>query len=135
MKIRVDSFVKADLNSVWKTWNTPEDIKLWNATSDDWHTPSSSVDLKEGGKFTSRMEAKDGSMGFDFTGRYTRIIENQLIEYELDDGRSVKVEFIEEEGGVMVIEIFDAEPMNSPEMQQKGWQAIVNNFTRYVEDH
>lgn len=133
MKIRVETIVKSDIGSVWDAWNTPEDIMNWNASSEDWHTTSSSVDLREGGKFSSRMEAKDGSMGFDFSGIYTRIVDHHLVEYELEDGRSVKIEFIEEDEFVKVIETFDAEPSSSPDMQRDGWQAILNNFARYVE--
>jgi uncharacterized protein YndB with AHSA1/START domain len=133
MKITVETFVGSDIHSVWKAWNTPEDIVEWNAASEDWHTTWSAVDLREGGKFTSRMEAKDGSMGFDFAGTYTKVIENQLIEYKLGDERSVKVEFSVQEDGVKVIEEFDAETTNTPKMQRAGWQAIVDNFARYVE--
>jgi uncharacterized protein YndB with AHSA1/START domain len=133
MRITIETFVNSDIGSVWKAWNTPEDIVRWNAASDDWHTTSSTVDLREGGKFSSRMEAKDGSMGFDFWGTYTRVVENQLIEYELGDGRSVKIEFSEEDDGVRVVETFDAENENSPEMQRQGWQAILDRFARHVE--
>lgn len=133
MKITVETFVKSDITSVWKAWNTPEDIKKWNAASEDWHTTSSSVDLREGGQFTSRMEAKDGSMGFDFSGSYIKIVENQLIEYILDDGRSVQVAFHEEGDGVKVVETFEAEASNSPDLQRDGWQAILDNFARFVE--
>jgi len=133
MKITVETLVDSEISAVWKAWNTPDDIQEWNTASEDWHTTSSSVDLEKGGKFTSRMEAKDGSMGFDFSGTYTKVVENRLIEYDLDDGRSVKVEFIEEEDGMKVIETFDAETENSPEMQREGWQAILNNFARFVE--
>ena len=133
MEITIETFVKSDITSVWKAWNTPDDIKRWNAASDDWHTTASSIDLREGGQFKSRMEAKDGSMGFDFSGTYTRVVDNQLIEYDLDDGRSVKIEFRTEEGGVRVIETFEAEATNSPEMQRDGWQAILDNFRRFVE--
>ena len=97
MEITIETFVKSDITSVWKAWNTPDDIKRWNAASDDWHTTVSSIDLREGGQFKSRMEEKDGSMGFDFSGTYTRLIDNQLIEYDLDDGRSVRVSFVRKE--------------------------------------
>ena len=133
MEITVETLVRSDIASVWKAWNTPEDIKRWNAASDDWHTTSSSLDLREGGKFKSRMEAKDGSMGFDFSGTYTKVVDNQVIEYALDDGRSVTVEFTEDGNGVKVVETFEAEPTNSPEMQRDGWQAILDNFRRFVE--
>ena len=133
MKIRIKTFVKADIGTVWNAWNTPEAIVNWNAASEDWHTTSSTVDLREGGRFISRMEAKDGSMGFDFSGTYTKVIENHLVEYLLEDGRTVKVEFIEQDDGVKVVETFDADASTSPEMQRDGWQAILDNFSRYVE--
>lgn len=133
MKITVETFVKADPRTVWDAWNTPEDIEQWNAASDDWHTTRSTVDLREGGTFTSRMEAKDGSVGFDFEGTYTRVVPEQAIEYRMSDGRAVTIEFIEREGGVLVRETFDAEDQNSEELQRQGWQAILDNFGRHVE--
>jgi len=133
MKITVETFVKADLSRVWDAWNNPADIKQWNAAQDDWHTTRSSVDLREGGRFLSRMEAKDGSKGFDFEGTYTRVVPQKTIEYRMSDGREVKVAFVEQPGGVFVQETFDAETEHSPELQRTGWQAILNNFSRYVE--
>jgi uncharacterized protein YndB with AHSA1/START domain len=133
MKITVEAAVQAPLARVWEAWSNPEDIRQWNAASEDWHTPSSSVDLREGGKFSARMEAKDGSMGFDFEGTYTRVVPRQLIEYRMADDRQVRVEFREEPGRVVVRETFDAETENSPEMQREGWQAILDNFARHVE--
>ena len=133
MKITVETRVKADLNAVWAAWNNPRDIKRWNAASDDWHTTQSSVDLREGGKFSVRMEAKDGSAGFDFEGTYTRIVPRKLIEYRLTDARDVTVEFAERPDGVLVKETFEAETENEPELQRQGWQAILDNFARYVE--
>jgi uncharacterized protein YndB with AHSA1/START domain len=133
MKITIETLVKADLKAVWAAWNNPEDIKQWNAASDDWHTTQSSVDLRDGGKFSARMEAKDGSVGFDFAGTYTRIVPQKLIEYIMEDDRGVKVEFTEGAGGVLVRETFDAETQNEPEMQRQGWQAILDNFSRHVE--
>jgi uncharacterized protein YndB with AHSA1/START domain len=127
MKITVETVVKAKLDDVWDVWNNPADIKQWNTAQDDWHTARSTVDLREGGRFLSRMEAKDGSEGFDFEGTYTRI------EYQMSDGREVKVEFIERAGGVLVKETFDAETENTPELQRTGWQAILDNFGRHVE--
>ncbi len=132
MKITVETLVKADLNKVWSAWNNPEDIKRWNAASDDWHTTASTVDLREGGRFSARMEAKDGAEGFDFEGTYTRIVPRQLIEYRMSDGREVQVEFRERAGEVLVRETFDAETENAPEMQRAGWQAILDNFARHV---
>lgn len=133
MNITVETLVKADLNTVWVAWNNPDDIKQWNAASDDWHTTQSAVDLHEGGKFSARMEAKDGSAGFDFVGTYTQIVAPQLIEYRMEDDREVKVEFNENKDGVLVRESFDAETENDTEMQRQGWQAILDNFARYVE--
>lgn len=133
MKITVETLVKAGLDAVWAAWNNPEDIKQWNAASDDWHTTQSTVDLREGGKFSARMEARDGSFGFDFEGTYTRVVPRKLIEYRMDDERTCKVEFVEEAGGVLVRETFDAETENAPEMQRQGWQAILDNFARHVE--
>lgn len=133
MKITIETAVKAPLQRVWQAWNSPEEIRQWNAASPDWHTPSSRVDLREGGKFSVRMEAKDGSMGFDFEGVYTRILPGRLIEYRIGDGRQVSIEFREDAGRVVVRETFDAETQNPPEVQRGGWQAILDNFARYVE--
>ncbi|MCC5883059.1 MAG: SRPBCC family protein [Halomonas sp.] len=134
MKIAIESVVKASLASVWEAWSNPEDIQQWNAASDDWHTTRSTVDLREGGKFLSRMEAKDGSMGFDFEGTYTRIVPYRLIEYQMSDGREVEVEFIERTDGVLVKSAFDPDPENPPEVQRQGWQAILDSFKRHVEE-
>ena len=133
MKITVETAVKAPLNKVWDTWNSPEDIKQWNAAQDDWHTTRSTVDLRKGGKFMARMEAKDGSAGFDFEGTFTRVVPKKAIDYRMSDGREVKVEFVERRGEVLVKETFDAETENTPELQRHGWQAILDNFGRHVE--
>ncbi len=133
MKITVETLVKAPSSKVWDAWNTPADITRWNAAQDDWHTTRSTVDLRAGGRFTSRMEAKDGSVGFDFEGTYTRVVPQQTIEYRMSDGREVQVEFVERPGGVLVKETFDAETQNPPDLQRAGWQAILDNFGRYVE--
>ena len=133
MEITVETVVDAKLNRVWEAWNNPADIKQWNTAQDDWHTTRSTVDLREGGKFLSRMEAKDGSAGFDFEGTYTRIVPDNTIEYRMSDGREVKVEFVERAVGVLVKVTFDAETENPPEVQRTGWQAILDNFGRYVE--
>ncbi len=133
MKITIETLVKARPRQVWSAWNGPEDIKQWNSAQGDWHTTRSSVDLREGGRFLSRMEAKDGSEGFDFEGTYTRIVPHELIEYRMTDGREVSVQFLEEGRDVRVRVAFDAETENSPEVQRAGWQAILNNFGRYVE--
>ncbi|MEO7014288.1 MAG: SRPBCC domain-containing protein [Dokdonella sp.] len=133
MKILVETLVKSDAETVWNAWTDPEDIKQWNAASDDWHTTSSRVDLQVGGEMSSRMEAKDGSIGFDFTASFTKIELHRLIEFNLEDGRHVRVEFLREANGVRVREAFDADPQNAPDMQRQGWQAILDNFTRHVE--
>jgi uncharacterized protein YndB with AHSA1/START domain len=132
-KITVETVVRAPLDKVWRAWNNPDDIKQWNAAQDDWHTTKSSVDLREGGKFSARMEANDGSVGFDFEGEYTRVEPKKAIEYRMSDGRAVQVEFAERSGAVLVTETFDAETENEPELQRKGWQAILDSFGRHVE--
>jgi uncharacterized protein YndB with AHSA1/START domain len=132
MKITVSTSVSAPIDTVWAAYVTPEDIVQWNAASDDWHTTSSTVDLRTGGKFSSRMEAKDGSFGFDFEGEYTNVITNELIEYGFGD-RVASIRFQEEANSVRVTVEFDAETENPVEMQREGWQAILNNFKRHVE--
>lgn len=131
MKITVTALVAAPIEEVWSAYVTPADIVQWNAASDDWHTTASTVDLRPGGNFSSRMEAKDGSFGFDFEGTYTRVIEFELIEYSFGD-RLASVSFQQEEAGVRVMVAFDAEEENSPEDQRQGWQAILDNFARHV---
>jgi uncharacterized protein YndB with AHSA1/START domain len=133
VKIAVATIVHADLHTVWIAWNEPADIRQWNAASDDWHTTKSVVDLRAGGAFSARMEAKDGSAGFDFEGIYTRVVPEELIEYKMADGRSVSVQFTQASGGILVKETFDAESENLPELQRQGWQAILDSFTRHVE--
>jgi uncharacterized protein YndB with AHSA1/START domain len=132
MKITVEVLVNAPIAKVWDAYTTPEDIKQWNAASEDWHTTQSTVDLRVGGAFTSRMEAKDGSFGFDFAGTYTKIVPHQLIEYTFGD-RAGAVEFVPDANGVTVRSTFDAETENPAEQQRQGWQAILNNFARHVE--
>ncbi|AOY01631.1 SRPBCC family protein [Jeongeupia sp. USM3] len=133
MKITVETVVRAGIGPVWAAWNNPDDIVRWNAASDDWHTTRSRVDLRVGGTFSARMEAKDGSFGFDFEGVYTRIAEHQLIEYAMGDGRTVSVAFVPVADGVIVRETFDAEDEHSAEQQRQGWQAILDRFARHVE--
>ena len=132
MKITVEKLVRAPREKVWLAYTTPEDIVQWNAASEDWHTTRSTVDLRVGGAFSSRMEAKDGSFGFDFAGTYTQVIPQQLLEYSFGD-RSAKVEFLDAPDGVNVRVTFDAEETHSIEQQQQGWQAILDNFARHVE--
>ena len=132
MNITVETIVSAPIEEVWRAYTTPEDIKQWNAASDDWHTTAAEVDLRVGGAFSSRMEAKDGSMGFDFAGTYTNIVKHKLIEYSFGD-RAAQVEFADSPEGVRVSVTFDSEQTHSIEQQRDGWQAILNNFTRHVE--
>jgi len=132
MKITVETKVRAPSELVWQAYTTPEDIVQWNAASEDWHTTKASVDLRVGGEFSSRMEAKDGSVGFDFAGTYTKVIPRELLEYAFGD-RAASIEFIDVPDGVQVRVTFDAEATHSIEQQQGGWQAILDNFARYVE--
>lgn len=132
MKITVQTTVCAPMAAVWKAYTTPEDIVQWNAASDDWHTTRATVDLRIGGAFCSRMEAKDGSVGFDFEGIYTDIVINRLIEYAFGD-RKASVAFAEGEAGVSVVITFDAEKTHSIEQQREGWQAILDRFRAHVE--
>lgn len=132
MKIAVEATVMAPMASVWKAYTSPEDIMQWNAASDDWHTTRSTVDLRPGGSFCSRMEAKDGSYGFDFEGTYTKVVPHSLIEYSLGD-RTATVEFNEGADGVFVRVSFDSEETHSVEQQREGWQAILDRFKKHVE--
>lgn len=130
--ITVEAHTRAPLDSVWAAWNSPDAIRQWNTASPDWHTTQAQVDLRVGGHFRSRMEAKDGSMGFDFSGTYTAIDPGRRLQYRLDDGRSVQVEFIPQDDGVLIRETFDAEPTHSVDQQRQGWQAILDSFARHV---
>jgi uncharacterized protein YndB with AHSA1/START domain len=132
MQITVETTVAAPIENVWRAYTTPEDIKQWNAASDDWHTTAASVDLRVGGAFSSRMEAKDGSMGFDFAGTYTNIVPHKLIEYSFGD-RAAQVEFTEGAPGVKVRVTFDSDSTYPIDHQRGGWQAILDNFKRHVE--
>jgi uncharacterized protein YndB with AHSA1/START domain len=132
MKITVETNIAAPIAAVWKAWNTPADIVVWNAASDDWHCPSASVDLRVGGKLNSRMEAKDGSMGFDFEAEYTQVDEPKFLEFKLGDDRAVQVEFVQSAQGVTVRETFDAENVYPADYQRQGWQAILDRFAQHV---
>ncbi len=132
MNITVETLVRAPIARVWQAYTTPEDIVQWNAASEDWHTTRAQVDLREGGQFSSRMEAKDGSFGFDFAGVYTRIVPHELIEYSFGD-RVASVHFEQQDEGVRVQVCFDAEDTHSEEQQRGGWQAILDNFARHVQ--
>jgi uncharacterized protein YndB with AHSA1/START domain len=132
-KITVEATVKAPVEKVWKIWTLPEHITKWNAASDDWHSPFAENDLRVGGKFLARMEAKDGSFGFDFGGTYDQVKTHELIEYTIGDGRKVIVHFTPNGNETKVTETFDAENTHSIEMQRGGWQAILDNFKKYAE--
>ena len=127
--------VKAPVEKVWQFWTLPEHIVKWNNASDDWHTPYAENDPRTGGKFLSRMEAKDGSFGFDFDGVYDEVVNYKKIEYTIADGRKVIITFTLNGDECKVSETFDAETTNSVEMQRTGWQAIMDNFKKYVEEN
>lgn len=131
MNITIQVSVLAPIDITWIAYTTPEDITQWNAASDDWHTTSAHVDLRVGGGFSSRMEAKDGSFGFDFAGTYTKIIPHQLIEYTFGE-RTATVEFIQTPNGVTVRVCFTPESEHPIEQQRQGWQAILNRFAKHV---
>ncbi len=133
LMVIVSTTVDASVDKVWQVWTDPESIMKWNTASPDWHTTNAENDLREGGKFSSTMAAKDGSMSFDFWGNYTKIIPNELIEYTLGDGRKVSISFKNENGKVSITESFQPESQNTLELQRGGWQAIMNNFKQFVE--
>jgi uncharacterized protein YndB with AHSA1/START domain len=132
--ITVDTSINAPIEKIWAYWNEPEHIVVWNTGSPDWHTPRATNDLVVGGKFNVRMEAKDGSEGFDFVGTYTEIVEHERIAYEIEDGRKVVVTFQATDGEVRVTEVFETEDINSEELQRQGWQGILDNFKAHVEN-
>lgn len=135
-KITIDITILAPVEKVWDYFNIPKHVTKWNFAHESWQCPKSENDLKVGGKFNHRMEAKDGSFGFDFIGIYDEIIDKQLIKYHIEDGRKVEVIFEKiDETTTKVTEIFDPEKQNSVEMQREGWYAILNNFHKYVENH
>jgi uncharacterized protein YndB with AHSA1/START domain len=131
--ITVETSIKAPIEKVWSYYNEPAHITTWATPSPDWHAPRAENDLRVGGKFNTRMEAKDGSAGFDFTGTYTEVVPNQRIAYTMDDGRKVVTTLAEEDSAVKVTTIFDPENENPIEMQRGGWQAILDNFKKHVE--
>jgi uncharacterized protein YndB with AHSA1/START domain len=133
-KIKVTTTVTGPVAKVWQYWTTPADVIKWNTVSEDWHTPRAENDLKEGGNFLFRMEAKDKSIGFDFAGVYDKIIPNELIEYTLTDGRKVSILFMDKGSETSIEQTFDAETQNSEELQRGGWQAILNSFKQYIEN-
>jgi uncharacterized protein YndB with AHSA1/START domain len=131
--ITVVTTVNAPVEKVWQFWTLPEHLTQWNHASDDWHTPHAENDARTGGRFKVRMEAKDGSMGFDFESVYDEVIPRQLITYSLGDGRNVKITFEATGNETHISETFDAESTHSDEMQRAGWQAILDNFKKYIE--
>lgn len=133
-KIKVSAKINASVDKVWEAWNTPSDIMKWNSADESWHCPRSENDLRPGGKFNNRMEARDGSFGFDFEGQYDQVKEHEEISYTMPDGRKVSTLFKVQNGGKTWVETtFDAEKTNTPERQREGWEAILNNFKAYVE--
>ncbi|GIP47846.1 activator of HSP90 ATPase [Paenibacillus sp. J53TS2] len=132
-KVTVQAVIQAPVEKVWSDWTEPEHITKWNQASDDWHAPRAENDLRAGGTFLTRMEAKDGSMGFDFGGVYDEVKTHEFISYTLGDGRRVEITFAAEGQGTKVVETFDAESTHPVEFQQAGWQAILDNFKMYVE--
>jgi uncharacterized protein YndB with AHSA1/START domain len=133
--ITVETTVHAPIEKVWEYWTGPKHITQWNNASDDWHTPYVENDLRVGGNFLSRMEARDGSFGFDFGGTYDEVKTNELIAYTLGDDRKVKIIFSPSGNGIRVVETFDAENENPIEIQKGGWQSILDNFRKYVESN
>lgn len=133
--ITIEATIKAPIDKVWNYWTTPEHIMQWNNASDDWHTPHAVNDLRTGGSFLSTMAAKDGSFSFDFSGVYSDVAQHERIAYSMEDGRKVEVTFSSDGESTTVIETFDPETVNSAEMQKAGWQAILNNFKKYVESN
>lgn len=132
--ITVQNTINASIEKVWELWTAPEHVMKWNNASEDWHTPFAENDLKVGGKFKYTMASTDGTMRFDFEGIYTNVVNPSLIEYEMADGRKVKIVFEKDAEGIKVIESFDPETVNPEEMQKNGWQAILDNFKKYVEN-
>ncbi|MBS1594718.1 MAG: SRPBCC family protein [Bacteroidetes bacterium] len=134
-KITIEAMINAPMEKVWESWTAPIHIVKWNNASDDWHTPHATNDLRTGGSFTSRMEARDGSMGFDFGGTYDDVQLHRLIAYTLGDGRKVDIRFSEDNGQVKVVETFETEQTHPVEMQRMGWQSILDNFKKYTESN
>lgn len=132
-KVTIQNTINAPVDKVWSLWNGPEHITKWCTATEEWHTPYAENDLRVGGKILSRMEAKDGSMGFDFGGVYDEVVPNERIAYTLGDGRQVEVNFHSEGDQTLIVETFDAENENPIEMQRGGWQAILDNFKKYAE--
>jgi len=135
IQITVEATVNEKIEKIWDLWSGPQHITKWNAASDDWHTTKAENNLKEGGTFNYRMEAKDGSFGFDFEGTYSKVLLHKEISYQMADGRGVEILFLPQGNSTLVRETFDAESTNPIEMQRDGWQAILNNFKKYTESN
>ena len=133
--ITVETTVNVPIAKAWACWTEPACIMQWNAASDDWHTPRATNDPRTGGKFSARMEAKDGSMGFDFEGVYSEVVPEKHIAYAMADGRKVTVTFTAKGGKTHVVETFDPETENPPEFQKAGWQSIIDNYAKHVAAH
>lgn len=133
--IKIEALIALQSEKVWELWTSPEHITKWNFASDDWHCPSADNDLRVGGKYRARMEAKDGSFGFEFEATYDEVLKPSKMSYTLDDGRSVKTSFTKRDNQTLVATEFEAESENSVEMQRDGWQMILNNFKSYAENH
>ncbi len=133
--VTVESTIEAPVEKVWESWTQPKHIVKWCNASDDWQAPRAVNDLREGGSFVTRMEAKDGSMGFDFGGIYDVVRTNEYIEYTMEDGRKVQITFYPKGKETKVVESFEAETQNSIELQKGGWQAILDNFKKYTESN
>ncbi|NBU98825.1 MAG: activator of HSP90 ATPase [Spirochaetia bacterium] len=129
----MEAEIKKDIKDVWNIYNSPEHIVHWNFASPDWHCPKSEVDLRVGGKFSSRMEAKDGSFGFDFEAIYDEVLQYKKIEYTMPDGRKVEITFESNGSSTKLVTLFDPETVHPPEVQKEGWQSILNNFKTYAE--
>lgn len=134
-KIKVEAIIEAAIGKVWGFWNEPSHITQWNFAIDSWHCPKSENDLRPGGKLKSRMEAKDGSFGFDFEATYDEVVDQKQIRYTMADGRTATTDFEPINGKTKIITVFDAETENPVDMQREGWQAILNNFKKYAESH
>jgi uncharacterized protein YndB with AHSA1/START domain len=131
--ITIETTINVPIEKAWKYWSEPEHITKWNSASEDWHTPHVENDLRTGGKFSTRMEAKDGSQGFDFGGVYDKVETNKLIEYTIEDGRKVKISFVPDGLKTHITETFEAENDHPMDMQKTGWQNILDNFKKHAE--
>ena len=135
LSIVIETKINTSLEKAWNLWTEPAHIVKWNNASDDWHTPHAENDSRTGGKFLSRMEAKDGSMGFNFEGEYSNVVKYEIIDYQMADYRKVSVRFQNIDNQVIITESFEPELTNSFELQKAGWQSILDNFKKYVESN